>query len=134
MLEKYGSALADFNKAVQWNDKDDFIYRNRSMVGRTHSAAVADLNTAIRLRPEDPINYFVSGCTKQEFDTDGAIADYIRFINMDPDNAAEAYILRGGLKAQKGDFDGAFSDYMSPVTSKPASRGRIKTGHSEMVY
>jgi ankyrin repeat protein len=51
-------------------------------------------------------------------DYDGAIADFDKAIDLNPDNA-ELYQMRGGPKLGKRDFAGAIADYNKAIELKP---------------
>jgi lipoprotein NlpI len=51
-------------------------------------------------------------------DLDGAVADYSRAIEIDP-NYRDAYINRGNARSEKGDPDGAVADYSRAIEIDP---------------
>ena len=68
---------------------------------------------------EDPNKYNTSGMEKlQNGDFAGAIADFDKVIQLDPQNAM-AYINRGNAKIQSGDLEGALADYNKGIEIKP---------------
>src|SRR5271166_2035949 len=69
---------------------------------------------AIELKP-DAEAYYNRGNVKQaKGDSDGAITDYSKAIELKPD-FAEPYYNRGVAKQAKGDFDGAIADYSKAI-------------------
>jgi tetratricopeptide (TPR) repeat protein len=63
--------------------------------------------------------YYESGLKKQHAgDSDGAIADYVRAIKLNP-NYTEAYNNRGNLKGAKGDHDEAIADLDRAIELDP---------------
>jgi tetratricopeptide (TPR) repeat protein len=64
-------------------------------------------------------------------DYDGAIADYDRAIQLEPDSYV-AYVTRGIAKRAKADYDGALADYNKAIQLKPGfytayvTRGAVK--------
>ena len=49
-------------------------------------------------------------CKYELTDYDGAVSDYNRAIELDPDNVS-AYNMRAGLKLHIGDLEGAIEDF-----------------------
>ena len=56
-------------------------------------------------------------------DYDGAIADYSRAIELDPDDAA-AYYNRGNAKSELDDYHGAIADYSRAIELDPEIEDR----------
>ena len=64
-------------------------------------------------------DYFESGLEKYENgDTYGAIADYTKAIEINPNNAA-AYNNRGFSKAKLNDYNGATADFTKAIEINP---------------
>jgi tetratricopeptide (TPR) repeat protein/Zn-dependent protease with chaperone function len=64
-------------------------------------------------------NYITNAYAKYtQGDWDGAIADYTKVIESEP-NDTDAYIDRGDAKYAKGDWDGAIADYTKAIETKP---------------
>jgi tetratricopeptide (TPR) repeat protein len=60
---------------------------------------------------DDAVDYVNSGYAKEtNGNSDGALADYSKAIELKPD-FAKAYIFRGNVRKDEGDFDGAIADY-----------------------
>jgi TIR domain/TPR repeat/Tetratricopeptide repeat len=79
----------------------------------------ADLDDAIRLRPDAAEVYFERGATRsRKSDLDGALRDYGEAIRLKPDYA-EAYCSRGTARSYKGDLDGALKDYAEAIRLNP---------------
>src|SRR6266581_1512490 len=99
-------ALADFDRAVKANPKDDAPYYNRAQARRLKkdiAGAIADYTKAIDLGSQNPAAYNNRGNARAENnDRDGAIADYTRAIELKPDYA-RAYYNRAVTKKDKGD-------------------------------
>ena len=107
-------AMADFDRAIKRNPKDDAPYYNRAQAKRlkndTHGA-IADYTRAIELGSQNPAAYNNRGNARAENnDRDGAIADYTRAIELKPDYA-RAYYNRAVAKKEKGDATGAAADF-----------------------
>jgi tetratricopeptide (TPR) repeat protein len=73
------------------------------------SQSVADYNSSVE--------YYNSGNLKQQKgDLDGAIADWTKAIEFNPNNS-EAHINRSLAKQDKGDLDGAMAELLTAVAS-----------------
>jgi len=82
--------------------------------------AVLFLVTASALG-DGALDDYHSGLAKgKNGDSDGAIADFNKAIELKPD-FAEAYIGRGIMKRAKGDLDGALADFNKAIQFKPDS-------------
>ncbi len=80
----------------------------------------------------------VQGCEKfDQRDFDGAIADFTRASEIDP-NFTNAYYNRGNAKREKGDLDGAIADYNRALELEPKyilvldSRGSVKATKGDL--
>jgi tetratricopeptide (TPR) repeat protein len=106
-------AMADFDRAIELNPKDDAPYYNRAQAKRLKkdaAGAIADYTRAIELGSQNPAAYNNRGNARAENnDWDGAIADYTHAIKLKPDYA-RAYYNRGVAKQEKGDATGAKAD------------------------
>jgi tetratricopeptide (TPR) repeat protein len=115
-------ALADFDRAVKANPKDDAPYYNRAQAKRLKkdtAGAIADYNRAIELGSTNPAAYNNRGNARAENnDRDGAIADYTRAIELKPDYA-RAYYNRAMAKEAKGDNAGAEADFKTAAKLDP---------------
>jgi tetratricopeptide (TPR) repeat protein len=107
-------AIADFDRAIKLNPKDDAPYYNRAQAKRLKkdaAGAIADYTRAIELGSTNPAAYNNRGNARAENnDQDGAIADYTRAIELKPDYA-RAYYNRAVAKKEKGDASGAAADF-----------------------
>jgi tetratricopeptide (TPR) repeat protein len=107
-------AIADFDRAITLNPKDDAPYYNRAQARRLKkdaAGAIADYTKAIELGSTNPAAYNNRGNARSENkDQDGAIADYTRAIELKPDYA-RAYYNRAFTKETKGDKTGAEADF-----------------------
>jgi tetratricopeptide (TPR) repeat protein len=106
-------AMADFDRAIELNPKDDAPYYNRAQAKRLKkdaAGAIADYTRAIELGSQNPAAYNNRGNARAENnDWDGAIADYTHAIKLKPDYA-RAYYNRAVAKQEKGDATGAKAD------------------------
>ncbi len=128
-------AIADFNRAIELDPKDDAPYFNRAQakwLKKDAAGAVADYTKAIELGSTNPAAYNNRGNARVENDDlDGAIADYTRAIELKPDYA-RAYYNRATVKRDKGDAAGADADFkeakkLDPELAREASAGSSKT-------
>jgi tetratricopeptide (TPR) repeat protein len=115
-------AIADFNRAIELNPKDDAPYYNRAQAERLKkdtAGAIADYTRAIELGSTNPAAYNNRGNARAENnDWDGAIADYTRAIKLKPDYA-RAYYNRAMVKKDKGDAKGAAADFKKAAKLDP---------------
>jgi len=106
-------AIADFDRAIKADPKDDAPYFNRAQaksLKKDAAGAIADYTRAIELGSTNPAAYNNRGNARAENnDSDGAIADYTRAIELNP-NYARAYYNRSVAKQTKGDTAGAKAD------------------------
>src|SRR5437867_6204353 len=88
-------AMADFDRAIELNPKDDAPYYNRAQAKRLKKAtagAIADYTRAIELGPTNTAAYNYRGNPRSEHSNrDVAIADYTRAIELKPDYARAYY-------------------------------------------
>jgi len=107
-------ALADFDRAIELNPKDDAAYYNRAQAKRLKkdaAGAIADYTRAIELGSKNPAAYNNRGNARAENnDPAGAIADYTHAIELKPDYA-RAYYNRAVAKEAKRDAAGAAADF-----------------------
>ena len=89
-------AIADFNRAIELDPKDDAPYYNRAQAKRLKkdtAGAIADYTRAIELGSTNPAAYNNRGNARAENnDRDGAIADYTRAIEHKSDYARAYYL------------------------------------------
>jgi tetratricopeptide (TPR) repeat protein len=107
-------AIADFDRAMKLNPKDDAPYYNRAQARRLKNdtaGAIADYSKAIELGSTNAAAYNNRGNAKAETnDRDGAISDYTQAIELKPDYA-RAYYNRAVARKDKGDATGAAADF-----------------------
>lgn len=115
-------AIADFNRAIELNPKNDAPYYNRAQakwLKKDAAGALADYTRAIELGSTNPAAYNNRGNARAENnDRDGAIADYTRAIELKPDYA-RAYYNRAMTKQAKGDMAGAKTDFTTAEKLDP---------------
>lgn len=118
----YDEAIAEFNKAIEYEPGCAKAYLNRGiaylMKGR-HDEALEDYDKAIELDPALPDAHLNRGTV---YVSKGmyaeAIADYTRTIELDP-NIADAYYNRGGAYHEQGLYDMAIADYDKVIEVNP---------------
>ena len=107
-------AIADFDRAMQLNPKDDAPYYNRAQARRLKkdtAGAIADYTRAIEFGSTNPAAYNNRGNARAENnDREGAISDYTHAIELKP-NYARAYYNRAVARKDKGDASGAAADF-----------------------
>ncbi len=107
-------AIADFNRAIELNPKDDAPYYNRAQARRLKkdtAGAIADYTRAIEIGSTNPAAYNNRANARAENnDWEGAISDYTRAIDLKPDYA-RAYYNRAVARKDKGDASGAAADF-----------------------
>jgi tetratricopeptide (TPR) repeat protein len=115
-------AIADFNRAIELDPKDDAPYYNRAQAKRLKkdtAGAIADYTRAIELGSTNPAAYNNRGNARADNnDPDGAIADYTRAIELKPDYA-RAYYNRAVAKEAKDDKAGAEADFKTAEKLDP---------------
>jgi tetratricopeptide (TPR) repeat protein len=100
-------AIAFSNRGSSYGAKGDF------------DRAIADLDQAIRLKPDYVHAYFNRGGVHQKMgDYDRAIDDYDQAIRLESD-FAQGYVGRGTAHRKKGDYDRAIDDYDQAIRLKP---------------
>jgi tetratricopeptide (TPR) repeat protein len=127
-------AMADFDRAIELNPKDDAPYYNRAQANRLKkdaAGAIADYTRAIELGSTNPAAYNNRGNARAENnDRDGAIADYTRAIELRPDYA-RAYYNRAVTKQAKGDAAGAAADFKTAEKLDPELAGEESAADSK---
>ena len=115
-------AIADFDRAIEIDPKDDAPYFNRAQAKwqkKDTAGAIADYTRAIELGSQNPAAYNNRGNARSDNnDQAGAIADYTRAIELKPDYA-RAYYNRAVTKRAKGDVTGAEADFKTAAKLDP---------------
>ncbi|PYK28866.1 MAG: hypothetical protein DME59_01275, partial [Verrucomicrobia bacterium] len=127
-------AIADFDRAIKADPKDDAPYYNRAQakwVKKDTAGAIADYTKAIELGSTNPAAYNNRGNARSENnDQDGAIADYTRAVELKPDYA-RAYYNRAVTKEAKGDKAGAEADFKMAAKLDPELASEESTADSK---
>ncbi|MGK7900211.1 MAG: tetratricopeptide repeat-containing serine protease family protein [Hormoscilla sp.] len=134
-LQRYREALASLEKAININPKDSVLYMWRGEMLRNlerHAEAVEAYSQAIDIKPH-PFAYNNRGNARSDLgDNSGAIADYNKAIEIQPDDAS-AYVNRGVVRSDLGDNEGAIADYNKAIEIKPdyavayVNRGNVRS-------
>ena len=103
----------------KWQQLMSSAIGNLKGIFSDYKGAIADLDTAIRLDPDNFFAYFNRGVAKGELgDYKGAIVDFDTAIRLKPDYA-KAYFNRGIVKAELGQHFAAIADYDTAIRLKP---------------
>ncbi len=127
--ERYGDAIAEFEKATDLDQNFGEAYFNKAftlfvqdfekMQDSIPSVTSGDFDKAIAHEYQVPEAFYYRGLLKQlEGDIDGAIDDYSKAIDLNI-KYAKAYHDRGAAKRSKGDYQGAIYDFRLAVTYDP---------------
>jgi len=90
------AALADIDATLARDSGPSYaqLYQNRGLARlfqERFADAVADLNRAIELEPENPLSFLHRAAARAaQGETDGAVADLRRVLELDPGNAEAA--------------------------------------------
>ena len=117
-------AAAYFSERIQRDPKDAFAYRQRA-ISRSeqrytdYDAALADLDEAIRLQPNDSLHWRTRGLVRAfKGDNERAMADLNESIRLDP-NSADAYNKRANLWGRMERPSQAMRDIEEAIRREP---------------
>ena len=114
---KPAKPLADGNRSI--SAETYFTWGNTKYDLGDYKGAIADYDTAIRLKPDYAEAYLNRGNAKHKLGQRfAAIADYDSAIRLNPDYA-NAYYNRGIAKGQLGQHFAAIADYDSAIRLNP---------------
>jgi tetratricopeptide (TPR) repeat protein len=118
----YVHALAEFNRAIELQPDNDYLYHWR---GRTHwetddqSMALADFTKAIELQPESVTYYHWRGLVHRKArDYFAAVADFSRAIQLQPHDGNN-YWARGYTYQEAHDYRAAVTDFTKAIELQP---------------
>jgi tetratricopeptide (TPR) repeat protein len=118
----YSLALAEFNRAIELQPANDYLYHWR---GRTyweandHSSALADFTRAIELQPERVTYYHWRGLAyRKTHDYLSALADFSQAIQLQPQNG-DNYWARGYTYQEAHNYPAAVSDFTKAIELQP---------------
>ncbi len=121
--KSFDFALKDFNKAIQLQPKNAYVYLNRGTVyheKKKFEQALADYTYAIELEPDNSIAYSNRGATyvvMKKYLL--AISDCNRAIELDT-NCFGAYVNRGEAYEAIGEIELAISDFKNAILLNPS--------------
>ena len=92
-----------------------------------HKAALVNYSAAIRADPSYIEAYFGRAHVLAKTDALGAIADYTKIIQLDPENA-RAYRLRAAIYTEMKDYRSALADYTRAIELDPSEPGSDDRG------
>ena len=114
---KPAKPLAEDNRSI--SAETYFTWGNSKYYLGDYKGAIADYDTAIRLKPDNANTYNNRGKAKGDLGQHvAAIADYDTAIRLEPDDAT-AYYNRGNAKHQLGQYSAAIADYDTAIRLKP---------------
>ncbi len=105
---QFDLALADYNKALTFERKPEFLFqRALTLLGQgDEQKAKADLEEVMKIRPDFAPSYFIRGLIAYHADNyKGALADYEAAIQRKP-TYYQAIFARGVAKSRLSDGDG----------------------------
>lgn len=125
-LGKMDEAFADADKAIKMNTDMALAYWVRSSIYLSEKndakKALADINKAMVLEPNNPHLYVVRGRTNFAMrDFNAALNDYNTAIKLDK-HLANAYFFRGAVRFQLGDRKGSGEDYIKASDLEPGNK------------
>ena len=114
---KPAKPLAEGNRSI--SAETYFTWGNTKYGFGDYKGAIADYDSAIRLKPDLADAYYNRGVTKDDLGQHlAAIADYDTAIRLKPDYAA-TYNNRGNAKGKLGQYSAAIADFDSAIRLKP---------------
>lgn len=133
-VQDLGGALEDCNKALETLKDNADIFCHKGIIlhmMEKGDEAIACFDTAAKLEPENPYRYSSRAFIKAHIkDTEGAIKDYEKALQLDPEDAVSLNNL-GLLEEKKGRIDAAKekfkrADELSGVESSNFEKPDIK--------
>lgn len=119
----YETALVQFEAAEKAGESQELIFRGQGMANMglsDYAKAVECFESALAQSGgrvgnlEYDISYYLATAEYKSGDIDGAIATYSAVIDMRP-KEADAYLLRGTLRLEKGLYNDAVRDFNAAV-------------------
>lgn len=111
-LRQFDAALADYNKALTFQQKGEFYFQRALVLMAKHEVdkAKADLAEVVKLRPDFAPTYFIRGLISyQAADYKTAMGDFDTAVQRDP-RYYQAIFARGVAKSRLGDESGGKDD------------------------
>ena len=122
---QYAEAIAEFDKALQFNPGDAYAYLGRAVSNtnlKRHSVAVEDYKQAISLlHREAKVSVMIQLSTAQYQggDVAGSIATLDEIIESQLDYKWAAYLHRADFKLELGSYEEAILDYSAYIQENP---------------
>ncbi len=117
MLEE---ARADFTAAIEADPRRALAWMMRGEITEEHDEALGDLDRALLLEPRIGAFWRERGWRRMLLrDYAGAIADFTRAIELDPDGDAQAWAHRANARLRNGDERGALDDAERALELQP---------------
>jgi tetratricopeptide (TPR) repeat protein len=133
----YEGAIADFDRALEFDRDCPEIYNNRGAVRFArgdYEGAIADFDRALALRPRYPEALNNRGAARHaRGDFEGAVADFDWALALKPDYAA-AWDNRGGARHALGDLEGAIADFDRALALGPREAAAAVYHHRAGVH
>ena len=126
--ENTQSAIASANVAIASNSNDANAYLQRAAAFYQQGdkqKSLQDLNQVTRINPKSSLAWFLQGGVLQELgrNEEAAVASYDRAIQANSEwgkiNPADAYLNRGNLRSEQGDYARAIADFTEMIRLKP---------------
>lgn len=119
-------AIQDYSRAIDIDPRLTFAFANRGLLylhdKSDYDRAIADLTRVVEgsMSGNARMWYSRGAAYEMKKNSDRAIADYTKAIELDPRHTA-AYVQRGILRTEGGDFDPAIVDLTKAIEIEPAS-------------
>ena len=121
------TAIATADQAIARNPKDATAYLQRAAAFYKQGdkqKSLQDLNQVTRINPKSSRAWFFQGGVLQELHrNEEAVASYDRAIQANNEwgkvSPADAYLNRGELRSDKGDYQGAIADFSEVIRLNP---------------
>jgi PGF-CTERM protein len=119
---EYDSAIADYNKAIEFDPNEGNAYNNRGNTYQDlqqYDSAIEDYNRAIELDPNDAGAYNNRGNIYHDLQQyKKAIEDYNKAIERNP-NLVQGYYNRGNSYYNLEQYERAIEDYNKAIELNP---------------
>jgi len=121
-LGRYEEALADHNRAIEFDPANAMAYNNRGLtLGKMQrwKEALADYSQAIKIDPTDAKTYSNRGIVYVRLQQhEKALADYDKAIELEPTNA-KTYTNRGFVYYNMQQYERALTDHNKAIKLDP---------------